>query len=195
MMSKLLVFLGGMWGPYAVLAVVLALLGLLAAQTVRLSTSQVTSADLRTELAQEKSRVAQAQRQASEASRKVEAERIALAAANLKEMAREKAEFDSKLAAFVADSDASFDSLRKHITAFASRTGVASSGTGAGLSPGDRAAALGRLLVRIEEATRASELDDARRLEGLATQVRGLLRDRKNIEATNDYWGSQEEHK
>jgi hypothetical protein len=194
-MSKLLGLLGSPAGLWVVAAIVLGLLGGLAAQTVRLSAAQVVAADLRTEIAQEKSRLAQAQKLASEAARKVEAERVALAAANLREMAREKSEFDSRLAAFVADSDASFDSLRKHITAFAGRAGVASTGTGAGLSPSDRAAALGRVLVRIEEATRASELDDARRLERLATQVRGLLRDRKNIEATSDYWGSQTEHK
>lgn len=194
-MSRLLALFSSTTGVYVVLAIVLALLGGLAAQTVRLSASQVVAADLRTEIAREKGLLALAQKQASEAARKVEAERVALAAANLKEIAREKAEFDSKLAAFVADSDAGFDSLRKHITAFAGRAGVATQGTGAGLSPRDRATALGLVLVRIEEATRASELDDARRLEGLATQVRGLLRDRKNIEATNDYWGSQTEHK
>ena len=193
-MAKLMSLFDGGVAMYAVIAIVLALAGLLAAQTVRLSASHVTAADLRTELAQEKSRVAQAQRLASEAARKVEAERVALADANLKEMAREKAEFDSKLAAFVAESDAGFDSLRKHITAFAGRAGVATAGTGAGLTPQQRAAALGLVLVRTEEATRASELDDARRLEALATQVRGLLRDRKIIEST-DYWGSQEEHK
>lgn len=172
-MSRLLTFFGSNLGVYVIAAVVLALIAFGTAQTLRLSSSeialakeQVTSANLRSDAAEYRARVASLTKEASENARKVEAEKAVKAQEIVHAVAVEK----SNTAAAVAAHRADVRGLREQLASYASGTSGASEDAGLGLSASEKAARLGDVLATCADTS----LSDAAELEDLASQVRGL---------------------
>lgn len=152
----------------------------LSSARVEYSTAQITIAKQNTAAAKSAERVATLTREASEANRKIEA----LLASKAKEIADVYVQEKARTEAAVAVARADVRGLRQQLADYAagtSGTGGSAANAKAGLSAGQRAVALGRVLGTCADTS----LSDAGELEDLAGQVRGL----------QNYWGLTGDHR